>query len=260
MYSAKGGTGKTTVAINVAGALNELGEDVLVIDLDPQGNATDGLGEGERYESDATPNLFDVVCGHAPPKSITDLVVEHEEFDLVPSNRDMLEAERDLAIAEYEGEDHLAFLAEALGALEADYDVVLLDPPPFFGSLTDAAMFGARNVLIPVLAESTSERAAKLMTDQRLDLEAERDISIDEVGVVANRVEQTNEADRMAEWLDTAYPDVPVHHIRKRVAFQRAHSDGVSIFRYSRGLDMADRFLEIAESVRDQIGSGVIDD
>ena len=252
LYNAKGGTGKTTVGINVAGALAQRGLDVCFIDLDPQGNATEGLGLVEAYDGEP-PNLFDVVAGHEPAETIRDLVEEQTEMDVVPSNVDMLNAERDLIIADYEGEDSLAFLHDAMRALEEEYDVVLIDSPPFFGQLTDAALYAARNVLVPALTESTSEPAVELLLEQMEDLEAERDIYVQELGAVANRIETTNEAERMQDWLERAFPDVPVWRIRKRVALQRAHSNGVSIFEYDPSCDMADVFEEIAESIATQL-------
>ena len=253
LYNAKGGTGKTTVGVNVAGALAVQGYDVCFVDLDPQGNATEGLGLAEAYDAEP-PNLFDVVTGHEPAEVILDIIEEHEEFDVVPSNYDMLNAERDLVIADYQGEDALSFFADAIAVLDEEYDIVLIDSPPFFGQLTDAALYGARHVLVPALTESTSERAVELLLDQLEDLEAERDIYVEELGAVANRIETTNEAERMQEWLEHAFPDVPVWGIRKRVALQRAHTNGVSIFRHSRGCDMADVFEEIAASIADQLG------
>ena len=99
MTNAKGGTGKTTVAINVAGALSERGRDVLFVDLDPQGNATEGLGLLDEYDA-APPTLFDVLTDGDQRDRLGDLVVEHPEMDVVPSNIDMLQAERELTIAD----------------------------------------------------------------------------------------------------------------------------------------------------------------
>lgn len=259
LYNAKGGTGKTTIGINVAGALAQRGLDVCFLDLDPQGNATEGLGLVEEYDAEP-PNLFDVVAGHEPPETIRDLAKEQTEMDVIPSNVDMLNAERDLVIADYEGEDSLAFFNDAIRALESDYDIVLIDSPPFFGQLTDAALYASQNVLIPALTESTSERAVELLLEQLEDLEAERDIYVRELGAVANRIETTNEAERMQEWLERAFPDVPVWRVRKRVALQRAHTAGVSIFEYDSTCDMAGVFEEIADSIAKQLDLEVVTD
>ncbi|QPV63659.1 ParA family protein [Halosimplex litoreum] len=271
--NAKGGTGKTTVAINVAGALSERGRDVLFVDLDPQGNATEGLGLLEEYDA-APPTLFDVLTDGDQRDRMADLVIEHPEMDVVPSNIDMLQAERELTIADLvaratEGEvdvdpaalsalavnvapdtvaggHALDTLDDALGAVEDDYDYVVVDSPPFYGKLTDTGIYATRNILVPALTEATSERAIELLIDQMSALEAQTGITVETLGVVANRVETTGEDETMLEWFEAVFADDPVWEVRKRVALQRAFSAGQSIFAYDPSVDMADVFLSIA--------------
>lgn len=115
LYNCKGGTGKTTIGINVAGALAQRGADVLFVDLDPQGNATEGLGLVEAYD-DAPPTLLDALL-EPDSVDVDDLV---QEFDVLPSNVDMLNAERALVIDDCEGEPSVSYLSRALDALEGD--------------------------------------------------------------------------------------------------------------------------------------------
>lgn len=105
------------------------------------------------------------------------------------------------------------------------------------------------------LTESTSQRAVELLLDQIERLERQEDIFVDEIAAVANRVETTNEAERMSEWMRRAFPDIPVFNIRKRVALQRAHSAGVSIFEHNESSDMEDVFLEIAGAIESHFES-----
>jgi chromosome partitioning protein len=279
--NAKGGTGKTTIAINVAGALNERGRDVLFVDLDPQGNATEGLGLLDAYDA-APPTLFDALTDGRRRDVINDLVVEHAEMDVVPSNIDMLQAENELtmadliarassadvgidpdALAEFainarpetvSGPHALDALDQALATLEHDYDYVIVDSPPFYGKLTDAGVYATRNVLVPALAEATSERAIELLIDQLSALEGQADITVDTVGVVANRVENTAEDRTMLEWFRAVFDDEPVWEVRKRVALQRAFSAGHSIFAADETVDMAEVFLEIGAELDRQFG------
>jgi len=278
--NAKGGTGKTTIAINVAGALAERGRDVLFVDLDPQGNATEGLGLTAAYDA-APPTLFDVLTDASRREAIDDLIVEHDEMDVVPSNIDMLQAERELTVADLlaraEGvdgidRDALASLAvnatpetvsgghaldtldRALAALDREYDYVIVDSPPFYGKLTDTGIYAARNVLVPALAEATSERAIELLVDQLAALEAEAGIEVDTLGVVANRVETTSEDEAMLEWFDAVFPDDPVWEVRKRVALQRAFSAGQSVFGYEESVDMESVFLDVAAELDRRFG------
>lgn len=243
----KGGVGKTTVAINLAGALNHRGHDVLLVDLDPQGAATEGLGFQEAYDAEP-PSLFDVLTDPSERDELRSIIVEHEEMDVVPSNIDMTAAEPELTLQRRGGEQ----LALALDTVAGDYDYIIIDAPPYLGYLTDNALYAAKNVLMPALAESTSKRALELLFDHVESLELDYEISITERGLVANRVEETNEAEEMMEWFEDAFPDIPVWEVRKRVDLQRAFSAGVSIFKHDPDLDMADVFLSIAAEMDDQ--------
>jgi chromosome partitioning protein len=276
--NAKGGTGKTTVAINVAGALNDRGRDVLFVDLDPQGNATEGLGLADAYDADP-PTLFDALT--RDPALLGELVVEHEEMDVVPSSIDMLQAEHELTIADLvtrarsqgsvdpaalasfafnvtpetvRGDHALDTLDRALRTVESDYDYVIIDSPPFYGKLTDTGVFAAQHILVPALAEATSERAIELLLDQMAALERQTDVSVETLGVVANRIETTSEDEMMLEWFDLAFPDSPVWQVRKRVALQRAYTAGNSVFGVEEQCDMAAVFEDIADTFDEQFG------
>jgi chromosome partitioning protein len=280
--NAKGGTGKTTIAINIAGALNERGRDVLFVDADPQGNATEGLGLLSAYDAEP-PSLFDVLTDHTKRDLVNDLIVEHEEMDVLPSNLDLLHAEQELTIAHLmarladmggqeagiealsslalnvdpegiEGPHALDALSQAFDALEREYDYILIDSPPFYGQLTETSIYAAGNVVVPALTEATSERAIELLIDQVAALEDMTDIEVDTVGVVANRVEQTNEDQLMLDWLNEVFAGQPVWEVRKRVALQRAFSAGASIFAYEQSVDMEEVFLNIAADFDRQFG------
>jgi chromosome partitioning protein len=276
--NAKGGTGKTTIAINIAGALNERGRDVLFVDVDPQGNATEGLGLVEAYDREP-PSLFDVLTDHERRHLINDLIVEHEEMDVLPSNLDLLHAEQELTIAHLIAQlddpvgiealsslavnvtpagietDHaLEALDEAFDELETEYDYIIVDSPPFYGRLTETSIFATQNVVVPALTEATSERAIELLIDQIAALEDMAGITVNTVGVVANRVEQTNEDLMMVDWLNEVFAGHPVWEVRKRVALQRAFSAGKSIFAYEQSVDMEAVFLDIAAEFDEQFG------
>jgi chromosome partitioning protein len=111
-----------------------------------------------------------------------------------------------------------------------------------------------RDVLVPALTESSSERTIELLVDQVAALERQVDISVDTVGVVANRVENTGEDRTMVEWLSAVFGGYPVREVRKRVALQRAFSAGQSVFAYDEAVDMAEVFLEIATELDRQFG------
>lgn len=246
----KGGVGKTTLTINIAGALSKQGREVLVVDLDPQGHATEGLGLQDQYEK-KPPSLYDILTNLDSNATINDLIVSHDEFDVVPSNIDMFNAEPELTTS-MRGRERLAV---TLDAMEGNYHYILVDCPPSLGNLTDNALLACQNVLIPAQAEGTSIRALEILFDQIQTLEETYEEEINELALVANRVEEDNEAKEMMEWFkDTFEGRFPIYEVRKRVALKRAWNNGVSIFNHGEDCDMEEVFTEIAtylEGVKD---------
>jgi chromosome partitioning protein len=237
----KGGVGKTTTAINVAGALADRGHDVLFIDLDAQGNATVGLDLETAYTDDRR-SLYDVLAELTEQQEVDSVIRSNGEFDVLPSHIDMFNAESDLQTA-MRGRERLWM---ALDELNADYAYIIVDAPPSLGLLTDNALLACRNVIVPALPEEASRHALDILFRHIETLEDGYGIEIDTVGLVANRIEVDGETDRMLEWFASQYESLPIWKIRNRVVLKRAWANGTSVFAHSETTDMEERFHTIA--------------
>ena len=147
----KGGVGKTTTAVNIAGALARFGSTVLVIDLDPQGNASTALGIDHHGDISS---IYDVVVGVTPLSDVVQVSPENPRLLCAPSNLDLAGAEIELvsmAAREYRLQRALqAFLDSSAGS---NIDYVFIDCPPSLGLLTINAFVAANEVLIPIQCE-----------------------------------------------------------------------------------------------------------
>ena len=154
----KGGVGKTTSAVNLTAALNLMGKRVLLVDCDPQGNASSGMGVSKRTR----PNSYDMLIAGS---SAADCVVSTDYGDVIPSSKELAAASVELIDAERRE----YVLKEALAPLFSEYDYMLIDCPPSLELLTVNALTAADSVLIPMQCEYYAlEGIADLMTSIKM--------------------------------------------------------------------------------------------
>lgn len=141
----KGGVGKTTTAINLSACLAEKGQRVLVIDIDPQGNTTSGLGIAK---DNVDNTIYEVMLQEI---DISDAICKDifENLDIIPSNVNLAGAEIDLI--DIENREYI--LKNAINTVRNNYDYVILDCPPSLSMLTVNAMTAADTVLVPIQCE-----------------------------------------------------------------------------------------------------------
>jgi chromosome partitioning protein len=140
----KGGVGKTTTAVNVAACIAEAGYDTLLVDIDPQANATVGLGVAK----DIVPNVYDVLSGDAPATEALQPTAIDKLF-VLPSSADLAGA--NVELPRQPGSENL--LREALEPLRERFAFIILDCPPSLGPLTVNALVAADRVIVPVQTE-----------------------------------------------------------------------------------------------------------
>lgn len=241
------------MAVNVAGALAARGDEVLLIDLDPQGYATEATGLADAYDAEEL-TLHDVLLDIDQIGRLDEIIRVGSEFDVVPSNAMLTAKNTQTQLQQAKGGERR--LGMALDRLDREYDVVIVDCPPGLGALTDNALLATGHVLIPAETKATSMRALELLKDQIDSLAMVfPDVEVRPVGLVANEVRRDGVSDDMLAWFEQVFGEsVPIYEVRKRVALQRALMNGRSIMTHDEDCDMESVFDDIAAGLEREAG------
>jgi chromosome partitioning protein len=240
----KGGVGKTTTTINLGAALVELGRKVLLVDFDPQGSMTVGLGVNAH---ELEQSIYHVLMDREI--SIKDLILPTavEGLDLVPSNIDLSAAE--MRLVTEVGREQV--LARVLKPVRGDYDVILIDCQPSLGLLTVNALTAANGVLVPLECEYFALRGVALLKDT---IEKVRDRTNDEleiIGLLGTMYDsRTLHGKEVLQTLVEGWGDLVFHTvIRRTVKFSDSTVAGEPITEYATTSPGAASYRQLAREV-----------
>jgi chromosome partitioning protein len=244
----KGGVGKTTTAVNLAAALAKSGARVLVIDLDPQGNASTALGVEHRAE---TPSVYDVLINDVPMADVVQSSPEFPGLSCIPATIHLAGAEIELVSLVAREQRLRGALTEYLRDAAEPYHYVFIDCPPSLGLLTINAFVAAREVLIPIQCEYYAlEGLSQLLNNIKL---IERHLNPD-LGVSAILLtmydSRTNLANQVVTEVREHFPQETLSSVIPRsVRISEAPSYGQSVISYDSNSPGALSYREAASEI-----------
>jgi len=244
----KGGVGKTTSSINIAYYLAKMGQRTLLIDFDPQGNATSGLGIDK---NDLPATMTDVITGAMPLANVV-MPTEHKNLSLAPTMPTLANTEVELAQAE----QRFGRLKLALQPLQDSYDFVIVDCPPSLSLLTVNGLIAARYVLLPVQAEFYAlEGLGQLLETMKL-VRKSLNPTLDLIGVLPTMVDsRTSLSTQVLAEITKHFPaKVFKTTIPRNVRLAEAPSHGVPIGAYDRWSKGARAYKAVTKEVIERVG------
>jgi len=243
IYNQKGGVGKTTTHINVAAALGEMGKKVLMIDIDPQGNATSGIGVDKNQVEES---IYSVLLGNG---SIENNIVNnvYKNVDVLPSNMDLSGAEIELlnlSQKEYR-------LKNALEIIDSKYDYAFIDCPPSLGLLTINALVAADGILVPIQCEYFAlEGVSQLLNTYKL-VKDRLNPRLEINGVLMSMMDsRTNLSQQVVSEVKNYFGDKVFNTaIPRNIKLAEAPSFGEPITTYAPNSKGADAYVRLAKEI-----------
>ena len=237
----KGGVGKTTTCVNLSAYLAAMGQKVLILDLDPQGNATSGVGV-EKHKGLKT--IYDLIDGESPIDEVI-IQTQIDGLDIIPSTVDLAAAE--ISLVSLSNREKI--IKEILGNVKEYYDFIMIDCQPSLGLLTVNALTASDSVIIPMQCEFYSlDGITQLMNTLRL-IKLHLNPTLDVEGVVRtmkdNRSNLINQVSQ--EIIKFFKSKVFDTYIPRNIRLAEAPSHGMPIILYDPSSKGAEAYLSLAE-------------
>jgi chromosome partitioning protein len=234
----KGGVGKTTSAINIGAALNNLGKKVLLIDLDPQANLTQSLGLTNQAIT-----IYGALKGEHKLAPITIL----KGFDIVPSTLDLSGAE--IELSSEPGREYI--LKELIESVKSSYDFVIIDSPPSLGLLTINSFTAADEIIIPLQAQFLAMQGLAKLVEVVEKIKTRLNKGLKIGGVFITQYDGRKVLNRdVFETINTHFKsEVFNTKVRDNIALAEAPAQGLDIFRYNAKSNGAEDYLALAKEI-----------
>ncbi len=243
----KGGVGKTTSAVNIAASLGVLGYRVLLIDLDPQGNATSGLGI---LKKNLKKTVFDFLVEDAPAEEVI-VPTEYAGLSLIPTQTTLARAEYELGAAE--GGEYI--MRTKLEPLRDKFDYILIDCPPSLGMLTVNAMASSDGVVIPMQCEFFAlEGLSQLVfTISRIKTHYNKTLGV--TGILVTMFNsRLRHSELVLEELRKHYPEKLFETaISRNVKLSEASGNGMPVYHYAKRSKGAQDYLNVTKELLERI-------
>jgi chromosome partitioning protein len=253
MTNQKGGVGKTTSAINLGASFAAMKRRILLVDLDPQGNATMGCGVDKRS---VTKSAYDLLMNEATLEEVV-VHVEHSNFDLVPSNADLTGAE--VGLLDELGRE--LRLKHALDPVRKDYDYIIIDCPPALSMLTVNALTAADSVLIPMQCEYYALEGLTALLDTVDKIRRILNPKLEVEGLLRTMFDSRNNlSNQVSQQLTKHFgPKVYSTVVPRNVRLAEAPSHGLPALLYDKNSSGALAYLALAGEVlrRDRVSAEV---
>jgi chromosome partitioning protein len=245
----KGGSGKTTTALNLAAALQRMGKEVLLVDLDPQANLTQSMGIADDIELGVYELLKQAASGELADTQ--QAIVQTGVLPLIPANLELASAELEL-VSMY-GREQL--LSQILSQLGDSYDFVVVDCPPAVGMLTVNALTASDYVLMPLQAEFLPFKGVQRFMKNVQLIKKQLNKKLEILGIVLTKFDEHKSMHRQIRTqLEEMYPgQVLAANIRSNISLAKAQEQAMDIFTFDNSANGAKDYRALATEIAERL-------